>query len=85
MTDDRIKELFVYCIEAYKSGQEEIGITIYPEKLNDANYSRLKSGYSKNKDKISLWADLKKSYDLFNLTRIQPIVKFLPNGTHEVN
>ena len=85
MTDDRIKELFVYCIEAYNSGQKEIDMTIFPAKLTDVKYSGLKSGYSKNKDKISLWADLKKSYDLFNLTKVQPTVKFLPNGTHDVN
>jgi len=85
ITDDKIKELFVYCIEAYNSGQEEIGLTIFPEQLNETNYSSLKSRYSKSKDKISLWADLKKSYDLFNKTRVQPTVKFLKDGTHEVN
>ena len=85
MTDDKIKELFVYCIEAYNSGQEEICLTIFPAQLNDAKYSGLISKYSKDKDKISLWADLKKSYDQFNQTRVQPIVKFLPDGTHVVN
>ncbi len=85
VTDDKIKELFVYCIEAYNSGQEEIGITIYPSKLNDENYSQLISSYRKNKDKISLWTDLKKSYDLFNRTKVPSTVKFLPDGTHEVN
>jgi len=85
MTDDKIKELFVYCIEAYNSGQEKINLTMFPAQLNDANYSRLKSRYSKDKDKISLWADLKKSYDLFNNTKVPPTVKFLKDGTHEVN
>jgi murein L,D-transpeptidase YafK len=85
MTDERIKELFIYCIEAYNNGQDKIGITIFPAQLDSANYSRLQSRYSKDKDKISLWADLKKSYDLFNQTKIQPTVKFLPDGTHEVN
>jgi len=85
ITDDKIKELFVYCIEAYNSGQEEIGMTIFPSQLNETNYSALKSKYSKDKDKISLWADLKKSYDLFNQTRMLPKVKFLKDGTHEVN
>ena len=79
-----LKELFVYCIEAYNSGQKDISITIFPEQLNDSNYARLTKGYSKNKDKISLWADLKKSYDLFNRKKVQAI-KFLPDGTHEVN
>jgi murein L,D-transpeptidase YafK len=85
ITDDRIKELFVYCIEAYNSGQEEIGLTIFPAQLNDDKYSELRSKFSKDKDKISLWADLKKSYDLFSQTKVQPAVKFLPDGTHEVN
>jgi len=85
ITNDKIKELFVYCIEAYNSGQEKIEMTIFPARLDDNIYSGLKSGYSKNKDKISLWADLKRSYDLFNQTKVPPTVKFLPNGTHEVN
>lgn len=85
MTDDRIKELFVYCVEAYNAGQKEIDITIFPAKLNDSNYAHLISAHKKNKDELSLWADLKKSYDFFNLKKIPPTVKFLPGGTHEVN
>ena len=85
ITDEKIKELYVYCIEAYNSGQKEINITIFPAQLNDSNYARLTKGYSKNKDKISLWADLKKSYDLFNLKKVPPSVKYLPDGTHEIN
>ena len=85
ISDEKIKELFVYCIEAYNSGQKEISIAIFPQQLTDLNYARLTKGYSKNKDKISLWADLKKSYDLFNQTKRLPTVKFLPDGTHEVN
>jgi len=85
ITDDKVKELFVYCIEAYNSGQEEIGLDIFPAQMNDSNYLDLTSGYSKDKDKISLWADLKKNYDLFERYKIPPTVKFLPNGTHEVS
>jgi len=85
ITNDKIKELFVYCIEAYNSGQEEIGLTIFPAKLSDTKYSSLQSEYRKSKDKISLWADLKKSYDLFEKRKVQPRVKFLRDGTHEVN
>ncbi|MEI7524111.1 MAG: L,D-transpeptidase family protein [Mariniphaga sp.] len=84
MTDDRIRELFVYCIEAYNSGQEEIALTIYPARLTGDNYSGLIADYKKDKDKLSLWADLKKSYDQFIRTRVQPKVKFLPDGTHEL-
>jgi len=85
ISDDKIKELYIYCIEAYNSGQKEINITIYPQQLTATNYARLTKANSKNKDKISLWADLKKSYDLFSTKKVPPTVKFLPDGTHEVN
>jgi murein L,D-transpeptidase YafK len=85
ITDDKIKELFVYCIEAYNAGQQKIEITIYPTRLTDNKYSRLKTEYARNKDKLSLWADLKKSFDLFEKTNVPPAVKFLKDGTHEVN
>jgi len=85
ITDEKIKELFIYCIEAYNSGQMEINITIFPQQLTDSNYARLTKAYSKNKDKTSLWADLKKSYDLFNQKKVPPTIKFLSDGTHEVN
>lgn len=83
--DEKIKELFVYCIEAYNAGQQKIDIAIYPAKLEDKTYNRLITGYSKNKDKVSLWGDLKKSYDLFNLKKVPPTVKYLPDGTHDIN
>jgi murein L,D-transpeptidase YafK len=84
MTDDKIKELFIYCIEAFNSGQKEIQMTIYPAYLTDATYKRLTTAYRKNKDYTSLWGDLKKSYDLFEKTKVAPTVSFLPDGTHEV-
>ena len=84
ITNDKIKELYVYCIEAYNSGQEEIDLSIFPAQLTDKIYSGLTSRFMKDKDKISLWADLKKSYDLFDRSKVPPTVKFLPNGTHEV-
>ena len=85
ITNERIKELFVWCIEAYNSGQEQIDLTIYPAQLNDKTYAGLKTRFAKYKDEISLWADLKKSYDLFEQCKVPPVVTFLPDGKHEVN
>jgi hypothetical protein len=85
MTDDRSRELFVYCIKAYNAGQEEIGFTIFPERLSDATYAKMGTRYSRNKDDVKLWGDLKKSNDLFCQTIVPPTVKFLPDGMHEVH
>jgi murein L,D-transpeptidase YafK len=85
MTDEKIKELYIFCVEAYNSGQKEIRIDIFPAHLNDTNFSRLNVVYSKNKDKIGLWAELKKDYDLFNQKKTLPVIRFLDDGTHGVN
>ena len=85
LNDATIKELFAYCIEAYNAGQEEVDITIYPARLEDKIYTKLTKENSRNKDKISLWADLKKSYDLFNLKKVPPTVKYNADGTHEIS
>jgi murein L,D-transpeptidase YafK len=85
ITNDKIKELFVWCIEAYNSGQEKIDLTIFPAHLNDKVYAGLKTRYGKYKDEMSLWGDLKKSYDLFEKTKVPPTVTFLTDGTHAVN
>jgi murein L,D-transpeptidase YafK len=85
ITNENISELYVYCIEAYNSGQEKIDMAIFPSRLNDSAYSGLKNGYIKDKDKLSLWSDLKKSYDLFEQSKVPPTIKFLPDGKHEIN
>lgn len=38
----------------------------------------------KTEKKIELWANLKKGYDLFNLTKVQPNVKVLADGQYEL-
>ena len=85
ITNDKIKELVVYSLEAYKSGQEVIEIAIFPAKFDDSNYARLTTTYKNDKDKIALWADLKKSYDFFEKTKIPASVKFLKDGSHKID
>ena len=65
VTNDYIKELYIYCVEAYNSGQHEISMTIYPSRLTDTEYKRLTTRYQKYKDEMGLWASLKESYDFF--------------------
>lgn len=84
INDEHIKELFVYCIEAYNAGQKQIDMAIYPARLTDAKLKELSHVYRDDADAVSLWADLKKSYDYFNSKKNPPTVRFLPDGTHEI-
>lgn len=84
ITDDKIKELYVYCVEAYNSGQQQIDLAVFPSQLSETKYPALIARYTKDKDKISLWSDLRQGYDLFNIRKRPPEVRFRKDGTHEV-
>ncbi|BAX81915.1 L,D-transpeptidase family protein [Labilibaculum antarcticum] len=84
ITDDQIKELYLFCIEAKNSGQSKIPVHIFPTILSDKNMDVLKEKYSKDSDKLVLWNSLEKAYDLFNETKQMPEVRFLNDGTHIV-
>lgn len=62
MTDDKIKELYVLCLEA-RNRNNPIYIDIYPIKLTAANITFLEKNYPKSK--IAFWRTLKAAYDFF--------------------
>ena len=85
ITNDKIKELYIFCVEAKDNGQKKIPLTIFPTKLTDTNYKELKTKYKSDKDKLGLWADLKQGYDYFNETKYLPGIVFLDDGRHRIN
>lgn len=84
ITDDKIKELYLYCVEAKNNGQQPIPVTIFPKKLNDKNFLDLKKEYNGESASIELWEDLKKGYDFFNKNKRLPNIRFLANGKYVV-
>jgi murein L,D-transpeptidase YafK len=84
ITDDEIKELYLFCIEARNSGQDRIPVTVFPAELTDSKFSELKKKYRSDSDKVGLWSDLKKGFDIFNETKRLPFISFLSTGRHTV-
>ncbi len=84
LTDDKIKELYVYCTEAMNNGQQKIPVTIFPGRLSEQNLANLKEQYQTQPQIVNLWTDLKVGYDIFNTTHQLPTVTFLENGRHRV-
>ena len=85
ITDDQIKELYVFCVEAKTHGQNNIPVTIFPSKLTDSEFNSLKTKYKSDSDKIGLWTDLKQGFDIFNEIKQLPNISFLNSGRHEVS
>ncbi|PXY02414.1 hypothetical protein DF185_07130 [Marinifilum breve] len=84
ITDDQIKELYIFCVEAKSNGQNQIPVHIFPAKLSNKNFEVLLSKYKTDTDKTNLWKVQKLAYDAFNKSRQIPEVKFLRNGMHKI-
>ena len=83
ITDDKIKELYVYCVEA-KNNDGSIPVTIFPAKLTNSKLQELKRNYKDDTDKLNLWDDLKQAYDYFEQNKSLPRITFLSTGRHKV-
>jgi murein L,D-transpeptidase YafK len=84
LTDDRIRELYILCVEARSNGQSRIPVTIYPARMSETNYRTLAMLYRDDPDRLGLWEDLKQHYDIFGEERVPPHVTFLPDGSHRI-
>ena len=83
ITDNEIKELYVFCVEAKNNGQQKIPVNIFPSYMSDQWMEENKA--ATDDEKVSgLWDDLKGAYDLFNSSKKLPVITFLKNGRHEV-
>lgn len=80
----QIEELYIFCVEAQNNNPSNIPVNIFPTKLTEKNFKVLSALYKDEKDKIKLWTDLKKGYDIFNKTKKLPRIQFLANGRHQV-
>lgn len=65
MTDDKIKELYLYAINAKNDGQSKIPVYIFPYKMSDIHFELYKKKYADNPELISFWKNLKEGHDKF--------------------
>lgn len=84
ITDDLIKELYVYCVEAKNNGQQKIPVSIFPAKMTDKKYALMKEEFEGKEDHLSLWKSLKKGFDYFNATHKLPSIQFMEDGRYNV-
>lgn len=84
ITDSKIEELYVFCVEARNNGQLKIPVTIFPCKLSDEAIHNLELEYADELANIRLWKNLKKAYDSFNQSKKLSRIAFLSNGGHDI-
>ncbi len=69
MTDDKIKEIYLYAVFARNNGQNDIPVYIFPFRMTDANFQAYKNQYIQNQELIDFWTNLKTGYDKFVLEK----------------
>lgn len=65
MTDDKMKEIYVAAMHAYKNGQVKIPVYVFPFRMDEQNFTKHEKEHSKNVELIAFWKNLKVGYDLF--------------------
>lgn len=68
MTDDKIKEIYLYAIYAKQNGQNSIPVYVFPFKMDEQNFTQYQEKYSSDTELISFWKNIKQGFDIFTKT-----------------
>lgn len=74
ITDDLIKELYVFAVEAKNNGQQEIPVHIFPTVLDENHLTMLRGHMPSDTKKHLFWENLAPIYNHFEQTKM---VKFI--------
>lgn len=85
MTDDKIKEIYILCIEAKSHFQSKIPVTIFPARPETGYYINLIARNKENTENFNLWTSLSEAYIYFNSNKKLPEIEFLSDGRHKIN
>ena len=82
MTDDKIKEIYLYAAHAKNNGQVKIPVYIYPFRMTDQNFVQYKVKHADNAALIDFWANLKTGYDIFSKDMFALPISFDSHGNY---
>ncbi len=81
ITDEMIKELYVFAIEAKAHGQQNIPVHIFPCKMNSENIEEIKKN---NNVHSKFWESLKPGYNFFEEKKIIPNMQIDMLGNYNI-
>lgn len=76
MTNDKIKEIYLYALAAKENGQSNIPVYIFPFKFSAENVAKFRLEYAENPDLWAFWENLQQGYSYFqeNLKELNVMV-----------
>lgn len=82
MTDDKIKEIYLYAINAKNNGQKNIPFYIFPFRMTEQKFKEYKTEYSNKTELIDFWTNLKLGYDKFDKEKKELIISISKTGDY---
>ena len=82
MTDDKIKEIYLYAINAKNNGQKKIPFYIYPFRMTEEKFTKYKNQYSTKTELIDFWTNIKLGYDKFGKDKTELIISISKTGDY---
>jgi murein L,D-transpeptidase YafK len=82
ISDEWVEELYVYCVEARNSGQENIPVHVFPFKMDFENTLTIQGVYPELESEFAFWDDIRPGYIFFEMNRTLSKVQFNADGSH---
>jgi murein L,D-transpeptidase YafK len=67
MTDDKIKEIYLYAVHARNSGQQQIPVYLFPFRMTDAAFVRHAEKHRNAPELLAFWRNLKTGFERFTM------------------
>jgi murein L,D-transpeptidase YafK len=72
ITDAKIKELYIFAVEARNNGQQKIPVHIFPARLTDKELDYLQKAYRTKPELLEFWIGLRLVYQYFETNKVLP-------------
>lgn len=82
MTDDVIKDIYLYAIHARNNGQQQIPVYVFPFEMTEENMASYSEKFADNQTLLSFWANLKPGYEKFHQNKQRLNVSVAANGDY---
>ncbi len=84
VTDDKIKELYMMCVEVKNANKMKIPVHIFPCKMDANSWGKLAKQYAGNVLLLSFWNQLKAGYDYFEKNKNVPLIQTDAQGNYSL-
>lgn len=85
MTDETIAELYWLAVETRAAGQSIIPVHVFPARLDDATMNWLSATFSRDRQLVAFWENLREGYQYFENNRRVPAIGVDGRGRYVFN